>query len=133
MSLQRRRQSRSSSSQRSRSSQSDQRATITTAQFEALHISPRTPPPPPIAVRRAPEYVPSNLSDFDGNLPVAISQAQREWSPLQMTAIVDPSLASPRFNAAPNSENRYCALPLRYTQYNTEHMKWVESAKPLCG
>ncbi|KAG5289325.1 hypothetical protein I7I48_08627 [Histoplasma ohiense] len=112
----------------SRSSQSDQRATITTAQFEALHISPRTPPPPPIVVHRAPEYVPSNLSDFDGNLPVAISQTQREWSPLQMTATVDSSLASPRFNAgAPNSENRYCALPLRYEQYNTEHMNAFSS------
>ncbi|PGH01015.1 hypothetical protein GX51_05451 [Blastomyces parvus] len=121
MSSQRRQQSRHSSRQRSRSSRSDQQATITAAQFEGLNISSRTPPPP-IAVHRAPEYVPSDLSDLDGNLAVAVSQAQQNWPPFQMTATVNSSSAPQPFTGVPNSELRYSGFPLRQEQYTTEHM-----------
>lgn len=128
MSPLRRQQSRSSSSQRSRSSRSDQRATLTAAQFEALNISSNTPPPS-IAVHRTPEYVPSDLTGFDTNLAVAVSQAQQDWSSLQMTATVDPnSVPLPFSTGGPNCEIIYSGFPLRQ-----EHMKWVEIAKLLCG
>ncbi|OJD16482.1 hypothetical protein AJ78_03337 [Emergomyces pasteurianus Ep9510] len=122
MSSQRRQQSRSSSSQRSRISQSDQRATITPAQFEAINISSHTPPPS-ITVRHAPEYVTSDLRDFDTNLAVSVSQAQQDWSSLQMTATVDPNSTPLLFGTgSPNPEITYSDFPLGREQYSTEHM-----------
>ncbi|OAT00423.1 uncharacterized protein BDCG_02772 [Blastomyces dermatitidis ER-3] len=121
MSSQRRQQSRSSSSQRSRSSRKDQPATITAAQFEALNISSPTPPPP-IAVHRAPEYAPSDLSALDANLAVVVSQAQQNWPSFQMTATVDSSSTPQSFTGVPNSEIRYSGFSSRQEQYTTEHM-----------
>ncbi|OAX82746.1 hypothetical protein ACJ72_02900 [Emergomyces africanus] len=122
MSSQRRQQSRSSSSQRSRISRGDERSTITLAQFEALNISSHTPPPS-ITVRQTPEYVTSDPRDFDTNLAISVSQAQQDWPPLQMTATVGPDSTPLLFGTGtPNPEINYNHFPLGREQYSTEHM-----------
>ncbi|KAK2790136.1 hypothetical protein FQN53_000377 [Emmonsiellopsis sp. PD_33] len=122
MSSQRGQQSGSSSSHRSRSARGDQRASITVAQFEALNISSHTPPPS-IAVHRSPEYAPSNLSSFDSNLGIPVSQGQGDWPPAQMTATLDPSTSSLPFCAGlPNPDIGYSNFPMRHEQYPTETM-----------
>ncbi|PGH28891.1 hypothetical protein GX50_08358 [[Emmonsia] crescens] len=131
MSPLRRQQSRSSSSQRSRSSRSDQRATLTAAQFEALNISSNTPPPS-IAVHRTPEYVPSDLTGFDTNLAVAVSQAQQDWSSLQMTATVDPnSVPLPFSTGGPNCEIIYSGFPLRQEHMNSFNYNMPQHSSTL--
>ncbi|PGH18975.1 hypothetical protein AJ79_00008 [Helicocarpus griseus UAMH5409] len=122
MSQQRHQQSRSSSSHRSRSARSDHRASITAAQFEALNISSHTPPPS-ITVHRTPEYLSSDLSGFDTNLGVPVSQEQQNWPPLQMTAAVDSQTATLPFGAGvSNPEISYSDFQMRQQQYPGDTM-----------
>ncbi|OJD26701.1 hypothetical protein ACJ73_01909 [Blastomyces percursus] len=115
--------SRSSSSVRSRSARSDNRASITMAQYETLNI-PLCTSPLSITVRSTPEHHPFDLSGFNPNLGVLVSQEQQDWSSIPMTAAVCSDASTLPFGAGvSNPEISYSNFPLRQEHYSTGFLR----------